>query len=99
MMPMEYDNEDIFPNHEKFDPTRYFDTSKASLFKQVLIPFGGGIHLCPGRNFAINEMKLFCALFLKHYNCEIVSMPPNLFSKQPGFHDPILGVRIKISQK
>jgi cytochrome P450 len=99
MMPMEYENEEIFPNPEKFDPTRYFDTSKASLFKQVMTPFGGGIHMCPGRNFGINEMKLYCALILKYYNCEILSFPPQDLKKKAGFHDPLLGVKVKISKK
>jgi cytochrome P450 len=99
MMPMEYENEEIFPNHEKFDPTRYFDSSKASLFKQVLTPFGGGTHMCPGRNFGINEMKLYCALVLKYFNCEIISTPTKQVLKKAGFHDPLLGVKVKISKK
>ena len=43
LLPTEYNNEEIFPNPKKFDPTRYLttDSKKKKMFKEVLTPFGG----------------------------------------------------------
>ncbi|MCO4745231.1 MAG: cytochrome P450 [Proteobacteria bacterium] len=35
-----------------------------------LMPFGGGVSMCPGRHFARNEIKILTALMLYHFSLE-----------------------------
>lgn len=68
----------IWGNAEEFDPWRFVpagsrkDKDEAGVpshierkRRQAYIPFGGGTHLCPGRNFALAEILGFmCVLIL-----------------------------------
>ena len=72
MMPTSYQDPEIFENPSKYDPERFVGKKISDKVKNSQIPYGGGIHLCPGRFFAINEIKLFTILMLKHFNCDLV---------------------------
>ncbi|KAB5518657.1 cytochrome P450 [Coniochaeta sp. 2T2.1] len=49
-------------NAAEFDPERFLDYDKFDrVKKQHYMPFGGGKHLCPGRNFAMTELLGFVA--------------------------------------
>lgn len=39
--------------------------------KYYLMPFGSGSSMCPGRHFAINEIKQFLCLVLLYFNLEL----------------------------
>lgn len=39
----------------EFDPERFLEENYGRAQKQAYVPFGGGKHLCPGRNFAFAE--------------------------------------------
>ncbi|XP_062978763.1 7-alpha-hydroxycholest-4-en-3-one 12-alpha-hydroxylase-like isoform X1 [Elgaria multicarinata webbii] len=41
--------------------------------KYYSMPFGGGTGLCPGRFFAVNEMKMFVLLMLAYFDMELVN--------------------------
>jgi cytochrome P450 len=66
--------EEIWGNNaENFDPERFLEGAKhknidghlAKLRKLSFVPFGGGKHLCPGRNFAFMEnMALMAAMLI-----------------------------------
>eukprot|EP01080_Neovahlkampfia_damariscottae_P003635 gene3635-6451_t len=71
MIPVSYQDPELYPNPKKYDPNRYKGKIPEKV-KNSQIPYGGGIHLCPGRYFAINEIKLFVVLMLKHFKCELV---------------------------
>ncbi|KAF7554335.1 hypothetical protein G7Z17_g2940 [Cylindrodendrum hubeiense] len=67
----------------EFDPERFLpspkDKTPASIEadrkkKDAYFPFGGGRHLCPGRNFAFNEVIGFMATLLLGYEIEPVGM-------------------------
>ncbi|XP_039191479.1 cytochrome P450 7B1 [Crotalus tigris] len=66
------------PQTYKFD--RYVENSKkkTTFFKQgkklkyFLMPFGSGSSMCPGRFFAMNEIKLFVILVLVYFDMEIM---------------------------
>ncbi|KAJ3680707.1 hypothetical protein LUZ60_016985 [Juncus effusus] len=45
---------DLFPNPEKFDPSRFEATPKPNTF----MPFGNGTHACPGNELAKLEMLI-----------------------------------------
>lgn len=58
----------LFPEPEKFDPTRFEKSQDAVREPFSYLPFGGGIRECLGKEFARLEMKLFAAKLLKEYD-------------------------------
>lgn len=81
-------NPSVYPNPDEFDPRRFLrkreEGDKASQFVQsspTYNVFGGGRHICPGRFFASNELKLALAHILLKYDirltegCEPKSIP------------------------
>ncbi len=68
-----------------------------------LMPFGAGSSMCPGRFFALNEIKLFLAIALSHWDIELADdpEPPYEFGRAglgiyPPAHD--VGARIRARQ-
>jgi cytochrome P450 len=53
------------------------DKSTATL-DDAFLGFGFGKHACPGRFFALNEMKIFVAHMVMHYDVEVVGGRPEL---------------------
>ncbi|XP_030635932.1 cytochrome P450 7A1 [Chanos chanos] len=71
---------EVYPNPTEFQFDRYLEADgkkKSSFFKagrrlrHFLIPFGSGASECPGRFFAVNEIKEFLTLALWHYDLEL----------------------------
>jgi cytochrome P450 len=100
MLPVSYKDPSIFENPEAFDALRYKKEKFTEEMKNSSVPFGGGIHLCPGRHFASNEIKLFCILMLKHFNCEI-NEDKKIENNYRGiaFLSPSSDIQIKITKK
>jgi cytochrome P450 len=68
----------VYPNPNRFDGYRFLrkreSGDKASQFVQSgsdFSVFGGGRHLCPGRFFASNELKLAVAHILLKYDVRL----------------------------
>jgi hypothetical protein len=49
---MMHHNEDIFPNAEKFDPSRWLDPIAARVLEKHLVAFGKGSRQCVGMPYA-----------------------------------------------
>lgn len=49
------DGGSVPPNATEFDSDRFLDIEKNKTKRAHFLPFGGGRHLCPGRNFAFAE--------------------------------------------
>jgi len=81
------------PNADVGEPSRFqaqrwhaytSDAAKGQQFlpvppTQVLVPFGGGKHLCPGRFFAMLEVELAIAWVIAHFDIEVsadAKLPP-----------------------
>ncbi|XP_006113709.1 cytochrome P450 7B1 isoform X2 [Pelodiscus sinensis] len=70
------------PKEYKFD--RFIENGKKKntfykggrKLKYFLMPFGSGISMCPGRFFAMNEIKLFLIVLLAHFDIELVEKKP-----------------------
>jgi cytochrome P450 len=69
MLNQQSSNEDLFPNAEQFNPMRWLDISSEQkrTFSKVLMPFGAGSRLCPGRLLSFIEMKAALITILKQY--------------------------------
>jgi len=60
------------PNPREFNAWRFLGSEKvATRIGPDMIAFGLGRHACPGRFFAVHEMKLALSLFLKRYSITI----------------------------
>lgn len=59
---------EFFPNPEKFDPSRFEVTPKANTY----MPFGNGVHSCPGSELAKLEMLVFLHHFTTTYRWKVV---------------------------
>ncbi|XP_062978890.1 7-alpha-hydroxycholest-4-en-3-one 12-alpha-hydroxylase-like [Elgaria multicarinata webbii] len=73
--------------------------------KYYSMPFGGGTGLCPGRFFAVNEMKMFVFLMLAYFDMELVNAEeemPMIDVRRHGFgttkpsHDVQFKYRLRV---
>lgn len=69
----------LFPSLQTFRFDRYMQdgTVKTEFYKDgqklkyYLMPFGSGSTMCPGRHFALNEIKQFLCLLLLYFDLEL----------------------------
>ncbi|CAG8811481.1 21319_t:CDS:1, partial [Dentiscutata erythropus] len=59
-----------WPEPEKFDPDRFM---KNSIEKNTLIPFGGGVRMCPGRHLAETGLKVLMVLVFRNFDVSLVN--------------------------
>ncbi|RIB28455.1 cytochrome P450, partial [Gigaspora rosea] len=52
-------NPKYFKNPEIFNPDRFLNEEKESIIKFTHLPFGHGVRACPGRAWAMVQMKTF----------------------------------------
>jgi cytochrome P450 len=70
-----------FSEPEMFDPARWRnlpsegDKKSLSSAKRVVMPFGAGARICPGRYLALAEIKMVAAMLLSNFELEQVSTP------------------------
>lgn len=72
---------EIHPEPHVFKYDRYLtlDNTKKEFYKNGekvnyhTMPWGAGISMCPGRFFAVNEMKLFAFMMLLYFDMELVN--------------------------
>ncbi|KAG9286062.1 hypothetical protein G9A89_022739 [Geosiphon pyriformis] len=57
----------------KFDPRRYLNkNSSTTLVSRTYLPFGLGRHACPGRFFAMTNIKLLLSMIIRNYKVSFV---------------------------
>ncbi|KFM82972.1 Cytochrome P450 3A30, partial [Stegodyphus mimosarum] len=83
---MHYDPE-LFPEPEKFLPERWFkdDSGKLSHPQYAYLPFGAGPRNCLGMRFALMEIKMGMANFLRHYRFRKAKTLKEPLEYIPGF--------------
>uniref|UniRef100_A0A670IGX1 Cytochrome P450 family 7 subfamily B member 1 n=1 Tax=Podarcis muralis TaxID=64176 RepID=A0A670IGX1_PODMU len=77
--PILHMDPEVYEDPKKYKFDRYVEDGKkkSTFYKQgrklkyFLMPFGSGISKCPGRFFAMNEIKLFLVLLLAYFDVEI----------------------------
>ncbi|KAI8364059.1 cytochrome P450 [Blakeslea trispora] len=68
-------DEKYWPNPTKFDPDRWIE-GKEDNELDAFFPFSAGSRNCIGKNFALQEMRITVATFLKHF--DIVAIPEEM---------------------
>jgi cytochrome P450 len=73
-----------------FNPSRFLGKNKEPYNSPRIVTWGGGIHLCPGRMFALYVIKIALAHMVTNFNFEAVAkkggyeldyFSPNAFAK------------------
>ncbi|XP_053322021.1 cytochrome P450 7B1 [Spea bombifrons] len=71
---------EVYEDPEDFRYDRYIEDGKEKTtffkkgkkLKHYLMPFGSGTNICPGRFFAVNEIKQFLAVLVMYVDMEVV---------------------------
>ena len=104
----------FYPNPSSFDAFRFSRPLKANMCqsKAATVPihqsataggdtflaFGFGKHMCPGRFFAVNEMKLMLAIMIKNYDIQYMAERParqSVMENMAPFKSTTIAVRRK----
>ncbi|CAI7637190.1 unnamed protein product [Penicillium glandicola] len=102
---MLFDQEYVKNPHE-FNGLRFYELAQSSKTPEIFkytstnphyLQFGDGKHVCPGRFFAADELRLILAYLLFHFEIEIQgSLPKNFKIKRHNLPD--LGVNILLKK-
>ncbi|XP_078596583.1 cytochrome P450 2J6-like [Branchiostoma floridae x Branchiostoma japonicum] len=60
-------DEKLFPQHDKFDPTRFLDEKGQYKKDEHVIPFSAGPRVCLGEQLARMELFLFFTALMQHF--------------------------------
>lgn len=74
---------ELWPDPDRFDPTRFTAENSKGRHKYAWVPFGGGAHMCLGLHFAYMQAKTFLWQLLKDrklvlpegYDCDFAMFP------------------------
>lgn len=61
----------VWPEPERFDPSRFAPGRDAQRPRFAYIPFGGGPRLCIGNQFALNEARLILAMVAQRFRLDL----------------------------
>lgn len=105
----------FYPDPSSFDAFRFSQPRKANInrSKTTTVPvhqsattgddrflaFGFGKHMCPGRFFAVNEMKMMLAIMIKNYDIQYMAERPprqSAMENMMAFKSTTITVRRKI---
>lgn len=105
-----HQDEDFYPNALNFDAFRFsrpYETKRADLNRKfesgdtitdTFLAFGNGRHACPGRFFAMHEMKLMLAHVVLNYEVEFMpTRPPMEHLMELKY--PAIATQIRVRRK
>lgn len=84
-----------WPEPERFDPERFLPEQAARRPRHVYFPFGEGLHLCIGNNFALMEMQLILAMALQRFRLKLVPDHPIAFKPEATLR-PKFGMKMMV---
>lgn len=65
-------HKDHWDEPEKFNPDRFLKENNHNIVKNSLLNFGGGIRICPGRHWAIRNLKILLIRLLTKFDISLV---------------------------
>uniref|UniRef100_A0A6C0C9P0 Cytochrome P450 n=1 Tax=viral metagenome TaxID=1070528 RepID=A0A6C0C9P0_9ZZZZ len=76
----------IFKDPERYDPERFLEPRNEKTSSGHIVTFGGGRHMCPGRNFAKMEMEMAVVYLVNNFDpFKIVKMSKPEIMTAGGF--------------
>ncbi len=91
-----HENEEFFPDPERFDPYRFVD-SKPPTF--AWLPFGGGTRRCIGAAFANTEMDVVLRTVLQHFRIDTDDAPAEKVHHRGIAYTPKDGGRVVVHRR
>ncbi|KAH9299009.1 hypothetical protein KI387_030691, partial [Taxus chinensis] len=88
-------NGECFDEPHIFRPSR-FDVEGSPMAPYIFIPFGAGLRMCPGWEFAKTEILLFVHHFVKTFDRYIPVNPNEKISALPTPPLPVNGFSVKL---
>ena len=80
-------NPKYFPNPETFDPSRFQGSGPAPY---TFVPFGGGLSMCPGKEYSRLQILVFLHNVVTRFILEITSPQENIVFR--SFPVPVEGL-------
>jgi cytochrome P450 len=74
--------ESSFPDAAQFRPGRFLPGGGAT--EADVLAFGGGVSKCPGRLFALAELRLLLLVMLSQWQIELLAPLPPLHAQRAG---------------
>ena len=91
-------DKDIFGDDaDEYRPERWFERD-SKLMDRHMYQFGGGSHLCIGKNLALLEINMTIPQLLRKYNFDLVD-PGMVIQHQTSFFVVQSGLRVNISSR
>ncbi|CAG8651919.1 7502_t:CDS:2 [Funneliformis mosseae] len=81
-------NPKYFTDPEKFNPDRFLN-DKGSMVKYSFLPFGNGVRMCPGRAWAMVQMKTFLIKLVSTFDIELVDKNAEVKYKYATVNRPV----------
>lgn len=69
----------VWEEPEKFNPERFSPERSAGRPRLAFFPFGGGMRMCIGTNFASMEMQIILAMIVQRYRVQYTEQKPPPF--------------------
>lgn len=91
---------EIYPNPEKFDPSRFEPEAIKARHPFAYLPFGDGPRNCIGDRFGKMQAKLGLVVLLRHFKFGISSQTqiPLQLNNRINLISPINGIHLKVER-
>ena len=90
---------EVFPEPERFRPSRFAPEARAALPKGAYVPFGGGSRTCIGMRFGLLEIKAIARAILRRYTLELAEPGRRVSIRQMPTLSPRGGLPVVVRER